>query len=209
MLASIEKVVPDARRCVAAAAPAGALGDRAGVHGLHDVRRPGRGARAMPTARRRCHVVLRRQRPHGSCSAASCSEMLRCIRCGACMNHCPVYCAIGGHAYGCGLSRPDRRGADAGARRHRRRPATCPSLDFLRPLRGGVPGRDPARLADAHWREAALAQPSSWEARGAMLRGWAFVRAPAAALSACRPDRRRQLALLGRGTGRLALAADG
>jgi L-lactate dehydrogenase complex protein LldF len=27
-------------------------------------------------------------------------EMLRCIRCGACMNHCPVYQNIGGHAYG-------------------------------------------------------------------------------------------------------------
>jgi len=27
-------------------------------------------------------------------------EMLRCIRCGACLNHCPVYGSIGGHAYG-------------------------------------------------------------------------------------------------------------
>jgi L-lactate dehydrogenase complex protein LldF len=27
-------------------------------------------------------------------------EMLRCIRCAACMNHCPVYSAVGGHAYG-------------------------------------------------------------------------------------------------------------
>jgi L-lactate dehydrogenase complex protein LldF len=27
-------------------------------------------------------------------------DMLRCIRCGACMNHCPVYHSIGGHAYG-------------------------------------------------------------------------------------------------------------
>jgi L-lactate dehydrogenase complex protein LldF len=27
-------------------------------------------------------------------------SMLRCIRCGACMNHCPVYQNIGGHAYG-------------------------------------------------------------------------------------------------------------
>lgn len=27
-------------------------------------------------------------------------SMLRCIRCGACLNHCPVYSAIGGHAYG-------------------------------------------------------------------------------------------------------------
>ena len=27
-------------------------------------------------------------------------EMLQCIRCGACMNHCPVYQTVGGHAYG-------------------------------------------------------------------------------------------------------------
>jgi L-lactate dehydrogenase complex protein LldF len=27
-------------------------------------------------------------------------DMLRCIRCAACMNHCPVYGVVGGHAYG-------------------------------------------------------------------------------------------------------------
>ena len=27
-------------------------------------------------------------------------DMLRCIRCGSCMNHCPVYGSVGGHAYG-------------------------------------------------------------------------------------------------------------
>lgn len=27
-------------------------------------------------------------------------DMLRCIRCSACLNHCPVYGAVGGHAYG-------------------------------------------------------------------------------------------------------------
>ena len=27
-------------------------------------------------------------------------DMLRCIRCGACMNHCPVFQTVGGHAYG-------------------------------------------------------------------------------------------------------------
>lgn len=27
-------------------------------------------------------------------------DMLRCIRCGACMNHCPVYQTVGGHPYG-------------------------------------------------------------------------------------------------------------
>jgi L-lactate dehydrogenase complex protein LldF len=33
-------------------------------------------------------------------------EMLRCIRCGACLNHCPVYKSIGGHAYGWVYSGP-------------------------------------------------------------------------------------------------------
>jgi len=33
-------------------------------------------------------------------------DMLRCIRCSACMNHCPVYAAIGGHAYGWVYSGP-------------------------------------------------------------------------------------------------------
>lgn len=27
-------------------------------------------------------------------------EVLRCIRCSACLNHCPIYGAVGGHAYG-------------------------------------------------------------------------------------------------------------
>src|SRR6266404_294756 len=32
--------------------------------------------------------------------AGELKEALRCIRCGACMNHCPVYQNIGGHSYG-------------------------------------------------------------------------------------------------------------
>jgi len=27
-------------------------------------------------------------------------DVLRCIRCAACLNHCPIYAAVGGHAYG-------------------------------------------------------------------------------------------------------------
>ena len=38
--------------------------------------------------------------------AGSEREMLRCIRCSACLNHCPVYAAIGGHAYGWVYSGP-------------------------------------------------------------------------------------------------------
>lgn len=33
-------------------------------------------------------------------------DILRCIRCGACQNHCPVYGVIGGHAYGSLYSGP-------------------------------------------------------------------------------------------------------
>ena len=32
--------------------------------------------------------------------ASDVREVLRCIRCGACMNHCPVYQNVGGHSYG-------------------------------------------------------------------------------------------------------------
>ena len=32
--------------------------------------------------------------------ASDYKEMLQCIRCGACLNHCPVFTAAGGHSYG-------------------------------------------------------------------------------------------------------------
>lgn len=32
--------------------------------------------------------------------ASKYKDMMRCIKCGACLNHCPVYGAVGGHAYG-------------------------------------------------------------------------------------------------------------
>lgn len=32
--------------------------------------------------------------------AGDLKEMLRCFRCGACINHCPVYGSVGGHSYG-------------------------------------------------------------------------------------------------------------
>jgi L-lactate dehydrogenase complex protein LldF len=54
---------------------------------------------------RKFHVVLvdnGRTRLLGSASR----EMLRCIRCSACLNHCPVYTSIGGHAYGSVYSGP-------------------------------------------------------------------------------------------------------
>jgi L-lactate dehydrogenase complex protein LldF len=45
------------------------------------------------------HVVLL-DNGRSSMIGTQFQDMLRCIRCGACMNHCPVYHAVGGHAYG-------------------------------------------------------------------------------------------------------------
>jgi L-lactate dehydrogenase complex protein LldF len=46
-----------------------------------------------------CHIVLV-DNGRTDMLASGMRDALRCIRCGACMNHCPVYNAIGGHAYG-------------------------------------------------------------------------------------------------------------
>ena len=45
------------------------------------------------------HVVIL-DNGRGGMLGTAFQEMLRCIRCGACLNHCPVYGTIGGHAYG-------------------------------------------------------------------------------------------------------------
>jgi L-lactate dehydrogenase complex protein LldF len=48
---------------------------------------------------REIHVVILDNGRSRIFSDAELQVTLRCIRCGACMNHCPVYTRIGGHAY--------------------------------------------------------------------------------------------------------------
>ena len=45
------------------------------------------------------HIVLLDNR-RSEILASDYKEMLQCIRCGACLNHCPIYAGVGGHAYG-------------------------------------------------------------------------------------------------------------
>ena len=52
-----------------------------------------------PDGPREYHVVIL-DNGRSSMLGGDFEDMLRCIRCGACMNHCPVYHAVGGHAYG-------------------------------------------------------------------------------------------------------------
>lgn len=51
------------------------------------------------TGARELHIVLL-DNGRSEILAGACREMLKCIRCGACMNVCPVYRTVGGHAYG-------------------------------------------------------------------------------------------------------------
>lgn len=48
---------------------------------------------------REMHIVLV-DNGRSAMRANGLAEMLRCIRCGACMNHCVVFRQVGGHAYG-------------------------------------------------------------------------------------------------------------
>ena len=112
VIASIEKVVPTLEDACTLCG-CSALGHRPGDRDLHHLlhrpaprRRSGRPGRISCGAARQRPLGDARHRVPATCSAASAA---------ACINHCPVYAAIGGHAYGLGLSRADGRGADAAA----------------------------------------------------------------------------------------------
>ena len=58
-------------------------------------------------------------------------EILRCIRCGACMNHCPVYSTIGGHAYGWVYPGPMGGRSDPLTNWHRKRSTFTQRINIL------------------------------------------------------------------------------
>ena len=98
VIASIEKVVPtleDAAQILRVLARS-ATGQEMSVYTTVSTgpRRPN-----DPDGPDEYHVILL-DNGRSSMLGTEFQEMLRCIRCGACMNHCPVYHAVGGHAYG-------------------------------------------------------------------------------------------------------------
>ena len=128
-------------------------------------------------------------------------EMLRCIRCAACMNHCPVYGAVGGHAYGWVYPGPMGSVLTPSPGRHRQDRAAAQCLHLLRPLRERLPGEDPAAQADAALARAGVrAPPDARRGRAPTSRLWAwFARRPAlyrlatrAAIGGARAARARQ-----------------
>lgn len=98
VLASIEKLVPtleDAAQILRVLARS-ATGQEMSVYTTLST---GPRRKEDPDGPEEYHVVLL-DNGRSSMLGTEFQEMLRCIRCGACMNHCPVYQAIGGHAYG-------------------------------------------------------------------------------------------------------------
>jgi len=129
-------------------------------------------------------------------------DMLRYIRCAACMNHCPVYGAVGGHAYGLwlGLSRPEGQCPDSGLDRRGPGGAAAQRRHLLRQARERLPCENTAARPDA-----ALARTGIRGApdprRGTLGPGrLGLCRAPPGAAPADDPRRRRH-ARLGRKRG--------
>jgi L-lactate dehydrogenase complex protein LldF len=98
VMASIEKIVPtlDDATTILRVLGRSATGQEMTVYTTFS-----RGPRRAedPDGPEEYHVILL-DNGRTSMLGTDFQDMLRCIRCGACMNHCPVYQAVGGHAYG-------------------------------------------------------------------------------------------------------------
>jgi len=102
-------------------------------------------------------------------------DMLRCIRCGACLNHCPVYQAVGGHAYGWvypgpmgAVLTPGLIGIDQAG--HLPNASTfCGRCEAVCPVRIPLPG------LMRHWREREFERHRQPVAARAGLKLWAYL----------------------------------
>lgn len=109
-------------------------------------------------------------------------ETLACIRCGACMNHCPVYTRVGGHAYDAvypgpigKILTPQINGMEAaGDLPHASSlcgacgevcPVSIPIPNLLVRLRGEAAHRDPASTVKGHGARHSSLEDLTW-------RGW-------------------------------------
>jgi len=102
-------------------------------------------------------------------------DILRCIRCGACFNHCPVYASIGGHAYGWVYSGP--MGAVLtptmiGIEEAHHLPSATP---FCGRCEAVCPMRIPLPKMMRHWREQAFDKKLDTARQRLAVKAWAWV----------------------------------
>ena len=128
-------------------------------------------------------------------------EVLRCIRCGACLNHCPVYGAIGGHAYGSVYSGPIGAVLTPGLV-GLERAADLPNASSLCGMCEEVcPMRIPLPRMLRHWRQ--RLHDGGHDSSRAGLKAWAFLAQRPALYRAAAGLAARLLALLGGRLGRI------
>ncbi len=172
VVASIEKVVPtldDAAQILRVLARS-ATGQDMSVYTTVSTgpRRPG-----DPDGPEEYHVILL-DNGRSAMLGTEFQDMLRCIRCGACMNHCPVYHAVGGHAYGWvypgpmgAVLTPSLIGVDKGG--HLPNASTfCGRCESVCPMRIPLP------KMMRHWREREFERGLNPAVARYGLKAWAF-----------------------------------
>jgi L-lactate dehydrogenase complex protein LldF len=120
------------------------------------------------------HVVLL-DNGRSALLASPAREVLRCIRCGACLNHCPVYGAIGGHAYGAVYPGPLGAALDPGLDGVESRYDLPNASSFCGRCESVCPVKIPLTRIMRHWRNEAFARGIPKGSFGAGLKLWVLV----------------------------------
>ena len=104
-------------------------------------------------------------------------ETLRCIRCSACINHCPIYAAVGGHAYGWVVPGPIGAALDPGLIGIEEAGDLPNASSFCGRCAEVCPMKIPLPKIMHHWREVQFDSRLTPPVSRLALRSWAFVAA--------------------------------
>ena len=130
-------------------------------------------------------------------------DILRCIRCGACLNHCPVYGAVGGHAYGWVYSGPMGAVLTPALQGIERTHHLPNASSFCGRCEEVCPMRIPLPKMMRHWREKAYAQALGSGLERAAMRAWTFLALRPALYRGALAVAARALRVLAHGRGRI------
>ena len=130
-------------------------------------------------------------------------DILRCIRCGACLNHCPVYGAVGGHAYGWVYSGPMGAVLTPALQGIERTHHLPSASSFCGRCEEVCPMRIPLPKMMRHWREKAYAQSLGSGYERAAMRAWTFLALRPALYRRALAVAARALAVLAQRRGRI------
>jgi len=148
-----------------------------------------------------CHVVLL-DNGRSELLRSKLRTVLRCIRCGACMNHCPVYCSIGGHAYGSVYPGPIGAVLTPALAETPQAGHLAQASTFCGRCEEVCPVEIPLVSLMRHWREVAIDEPRSWRSRK-LLRTWAFLATRPCAYRLVARTAAAALAVMAQANGRL------